>query len=71
MYSQVVSAVCFLHQKKIMHWDLKPENILLTESKDIKLCDFGFCAPYGEGFMRKTLCGTQEYLPPEILNKDV
>ena len=36
-----------------------------------KLCDFGFAARFGLGQRRKTLCGTQEYIPPEILsNKD-
>ncbi len=33
-----------------------------------KLCDFGFAAKYGIGHRRKTLCGTQEYIPPEILS---
>lgn len=58
MFTEVVSALCYLHNGKIMHRDIKPENILLTENKTVKLCDFGFCAPFGDGFMRKTLCGT-------------
>ena len=49
IFYQVVSAMCYIHQKNILHRDIKPENILITKKKDVKLCDFGFCAPFGEG----------------------
>ena len=54
-----------------MHRDIKvfvllvqPENILLTNGNKAKLCDFGFAAILGE---RKTLCGTYEYMSPEMI----
>ena len=43
---------------------IKPENILLTNKNKAKLCDFGFAAILGE---RKTLCGTYEYMSPEMV----
>lgn len=55
-----------MHSAKTLHRDIKPENILLDAQKNPKLCDFGFCAIYGNGVQRRTMCGTREYLAPEI-----
>ena len=55
----------YLHSKNIVYRDLKPENILIREDGYLKLTDFGF-AKYVEG-RTYTLCGTPEYLAPEIL----
>lgn len=49
IFYQVVSAMCYIHEKNILHRDIKPENILIKKDKNVKLCDFGFCAPFGEG----------------------
>lgn len=68
IFAQIVSAIEFMHRHKILHRDIKPENVLIDEAEDARLCDFGFCAPFGENVLRKTMCGTQEYFPPEILN---
>lgn len=66
LFYEVVKAVVYLHSKRIIHRDIKPENVLMTGQLTAKLCDFGFCAQLEEG-IRKTKCGTAEYLPPEIL----
>ena len=59
-----------LHSKGYAHRDLKPENILIDKSGYLKLTDFGF-AKIVEG-RTYTLCGTPEYLAPEIiLNKGI
>lgn len=50
-----------------MHRDLKPEN-LLNCGGIIKLTDFGWSI-HSPGDKRKTLCGTLDYLPPEMINK--
>lgn len=52
-----------------MHWDLKPENILVDKDKNIKLADFGWSAVYKENEIRETVCGTCEYMAPEIFQK--
>ena len=67
VFEQVVSAVEFIHSKGYVHRDIKPENILFDADFNVKLCDFGFCAPFGIHHWRLTPCGTFEYLAPEIL----
>lgn len=66
-FVQTLQAIDYIHKHKIMHRDLKPENILLDKNLDIKVCDFGWCAEYSEEERRQTLCGTSEYMAPEIL----
>jgi protein kinase A len=63
--AQVVTMFEYLHSKNIIYRDLKPENILIDKTGYLKLTDFGF-AKVCEG-RTYTLCGTPEYLAPEIL----
>ena len=66
--AEIVSIFDYLHSTNIIYRDLKPENILIHKSGYLKLTDFGF-AKIVEG-RTYTLCGTPEYLAPEIiLNK--
>ncbi len=66
--AHIVTIFDYLHNKNIIYRDLKPENILIHKSGYLKLTDFGF-AKIVEG-RTYTLCGTPEYLAPEIiLNK--
>ena len=55
-----------MHEQRIIYRDLKPENILITEAGHIKLTDFGF-AKRIEGHSTWTICGTPEYMAPEII----
>lgn len=63
---QVAQALDYLHSKNIMHRDLKPENILIGLHGELKLADFGYSV-YAPKNRRETLCGTLDYLPPEML----
>lgn len=62
---QLLQAVHYIHSKNTFHRDIKPENILLDGSH-LYLCDFGFTAFYGKDEERTSLCGTRDYLCPEI-----
>ena len=62
---QIISMFEYLHSLNIVYRDLKPENLLICRDGYLKLTDFGF-AKVIEG-RTYTLCGTPEYLAPEIL----
>jgi len=64
--SMVTSAFAYLHARKIAHRDLKPENLLFDREGYLKLVDFGFAKVIKDRTW--TLCGTPEYLAPEIIS---
>lgn len=66
---QVSCALEHLHLKGIIHRDIKPENILLAADRSIRLSDFGWSvkADPNPGRRRLTICGTLDYLPPEMV----
>lgn len=70
---QLCGAVKYLHHRNIVHRDLKTGNILLSADMSIKIADFGLAAVLVSakdvGIRRTTMCGTPNYLAPEILEK--
>jgi len=65
-FRQIVSAVQYCHQKKIIHRDLKAENLLLDSEMNIKIADFGFSNEFVIGNKLDTFCGSPPYAAPEL-----
>jgi len=72
----VVNALHFLHNMGVSHRDLKPQNLLYASSdpaspeyNTVKVADFGLASFYGDQSVMSTVCGTAEYLAPEMLDQ--
>uniref|UniRef100_A0A7N8XTX9 MAP/microtubule affinity-regulating kinase 3 n=1 Tax=Mastacembelus armatus TaxID=205130 RepID=A0A7N8XTX9_9TELE len=65
-FRQIVSAVQYCHQRRIVHRDLKAENLLLDADMNIKIADFGFSNEFTLGSKLDTFCGSPPYAAPEL-----
>eukprot|EP01102_Stenamoeba_stenopodia_P008771 TRINITY_DN255_c0_g3_i1.p1 TRINITY_DN255_c0_g3~~TRINITY_DN255_c0_g3_i1.p1 ORF type:complete len:519 (-),score=86.09 TRINITY_DN255_c0_g3_i1:12-1568(-) len=70
LFTQLLDAMEYLHSQGIVHRDLKPENILLQDNGPnpvLKITDFGLATFVSEAAKMNTMCGTPQYVAPEIL----
>ncbi|KAL3132801.1 hypothetical protein ABBQ38_006728 [Trebouxia sp. C0009 RCD-2024] len=70
LFQQLITGVDFCHQMGIANRDIKLENTLLMDLSDrpvLKLCDFGYSKDELCASISKTMCGTPEYVAPEVL----
>jgi len=69
--AEVTLGLEYLHERGVCHRDLKPENVLLDAEGHVRLTDFGLSKMglAGEN-MTSTICGTPEYLPPEVFKHE-
>ena len=63
--TEIVCALEYLHSIGVAYRDLKPENLLIGADGHLKITDFGFAKKIKDKTF--TLCGTPEYLAPEII----
>ncbi|XP_058038855.1 aurora kinase B isoform X2 [Ahaetulla prasina] len=63
---ELADALQYCHNKKVIHRDIKPENLLMGLKGELKIADFGWSV-HAPSLRRKTMCGTLDYLPPEMI----
>ncbi|VDN06598.1 unnamed protein product [Thelazia callipaeda] len=63
---QMADALSYCHNKNVIHRDIKPENLLLGSVGELKIADFGWSVHARS--RRETMCGTLDYLPPEMVS---
>ncbi|KAM0728007.1 Serine/threonine-protein kinase polo [Formica fusca] len=67
---QILDGVFYLHQHRIIHRDLKLGNLFLNDELQVKIGDFGLATRLEhDGERKKTVCGTPNYIAPEVLTK--
>eukprot|EP00638_Chattonella_subsalsa_P020473 CAMPEP_0117856312 /NCGR_PEP_ID=MMETSP0950-20121206/1173_1 /TAXON_ID=44440 /ORGANISM="Chattonella subsalsa, Strain CCMP2191" /LENGTH=224 /DNA_ID=CAMNT_0005705391 /DNA_START=622 /DNA_END=1296 /DNA_ORIENTATION=- len=65
--AEMILALKYLHSKGVIYRDLKPENVVLDKHGHIRLVDFGMAKPGMEIGRAYTICGSYDYIAPEVI----
>ena len=68
--SQILEALSFMHNNRIVHLDIKPNNVMFSskEALHVKLIDFGLARELGGlGRAKCGIVGTVEFMSPEVV----
>ncbi|CDP17794.1 unnamed protein product [Coffea canephora] len=66
--ASLTRALAYCHEKHVIHRDIKPENLLLDHEGHLKIADFGWSVQLKSESKRMTMCGTLDYLAPEMVD---
>ncbi|XP_060837519.1 serine/threonine-protein kinase S6KL isoform X1 [Rhopalosiphum padi] len=69
-FAELVVIIDFLHNAGVIYRDIKPENILLDDNGHLQLIDFGLSKWLPQGCRTSTICGTTQYMAPEVLQSE-
>jgi len=65
----LAEGILYLHRQGIIHRDLKLANLFLDANMNLKIGDFGLATRMAENDLNKTMCGTPNYIAPEVIDK--
>ncbi|KAI3814848.1 hypothetical protein L1987_14494 [Smallanthus sonchifolius] len=70
---QILSGICYLHQRKIDHLDIKPSNLLINSEKHVKIADFRVSRILKQTMdsCNSSVVGTIAYMSPDRINTDL
>jgi calcium-dependent protein kinase len=73
LLQQIIRAVYYMHESRVVHRDLKPENFLFAtkdpiEESSLKIIDFGLSRQFEKGQVLTTKVGTSFYIAPQVLS---